>query len=271
MALTNVGEETVAKPNEIPFDSGKEGRGADYKPFFQTHQVPSIGLSTRIKGWKTKRTHHLLSKLELFYFYNLEWFSSVVDVREQYPLDLQHTIEIADEMKIRHPGYMKGVTYVMTTDFLITVKKEMGVGELARTVKYSQELSKPRVIEKFEIERVYWNSRGVDWGIVTEKEIDSILAQNIEWLHPYQNIKLCSPLDEDIISRLIPLLEIHLSNQSITLSELTITCDVQLGLKTGVCLAAVRHLLATRRLKDNMHSRIEPSKKISELELTISN
>jgi hypothetical protein len=159
----------------------------------------------------------------------------------------------------------------MTTDFLITIKKEIGVGEVARTVKYSQDLSNPRVIEKFEIERIYWNSRGIDWGIVTEKEIDSILGQNVEWIHSYQNIKLCPPLTDDIIFRLLSLLANHLSNQNLTLTELTIACDVQLGLKTGISLSAVRHLLAAGKLKADMHSRIEPNKKISELGLTISN
>lgn len=261
----------MSKENNEPFNGDAEGRGADYRPFLQTHRVPSKGLSTRIKGWKTNRTHHLLSKLELFYFYNLEWFSSVVDIREQYPLHLEHTIDIANELKIHHPGYTKGVTYTMTTDFLVTVKKDMGFGELARTVKYSHELSKPRVMEKFEIERIYWNSRGIDWGIVTEKEIDSILAQNVEWIHSYQNIKLCSPLTEEIIFPLIPLLSNYLSNQSATLSEITTACDVQLGLKTGISLSAVRHLLVTGKLKANMHSRIEPGRKIGELGLTISN
>ncbi len=261
----------MSKAKKESFDGDAEGRGADYKPYILTHQVPSKGLSTRIKGWKTNRVHHLLSKLELFYFYNLEWGSSIVDIREQYPLHLKHTIDIASELKIRHPGYTKGVKHIMTTDFLITIKKEIGVGEIARTVKYSQDLCNPRTIEKFEIERIYWNSRGIDWGIVTEKEIDSVLAQNIEWIHSYQNIELCPPLTNDITNQLLPILANHLSNQNLTLSDITTACDVQLGLKTGVSLSAVRHLLTTGKLKADMHFRIEPSKKISELGLTISN
>ena len=45
---------------------------------------------------------------------------------------------------------------------------------MARTVKPSKDLNKPRVIELFEIEREYWNNRGVDWAIVTEKEISEV-------------------------------------------------------------------------------------------------
>lgn len=53
----------------------KEGRGQgyglDYKPWLLIHDVPSLGLVTRAKGWKTGREHHLLSQLELEYFYLL--------------------------------------------------------------------------------------------------------------------------------------------------------------------------------------------------------
>ena len=40
-------------------------------------------------------------------------------------------------------------------------------------VKYAKDLASERVMEKFEVERVYWSSRGVDWGVVTEHEIDA--------------------------------------------------------------------------------------------------
>ena len=47
----------------------------------------------------------------------------------------------------------------MTTDFLLTVDKGEGLVELARTIKMKDELLKERVIEKFEIERVYWERK----------------------------------------------------------------------------------------------------------------
>ena len=51
---------------------------------------------TRIKGWKSGRVHHLLSLLELRWFYVLDWNLEVIDVREQYPLlPLEETLAIA--------------------------------------------------------------------------------------------------------------------------------------------------------------------------------
>jgi hypothetical protein len=53
-----------------------QGREADYDPWLHVQDVPSQGLTSRIKGWKTGRTHHLLSELEANYFYMLEWSPS---------------------------------------------------------------------------------------------------------------------------------------------------------------------------------------------------
>ena len=256
-------------PKKKKFDSDADGRGENYTPHLLTHNVKSKGLSTRIKGWKTNRIHHFLSRLELFYFYNLEWFSSVSDIREQFLLNLAETEKIANEIKVKHPGNNKGVTFGMTTDFVITVQKGIGIGEIARTVKPSQELANERVIEKFEIERIYWESREIDWGIVTEKEIDTNLAFNIEWIHEFKNLAVLEPLTEKILLQMLPLIGEYSQNQNNTLSELAIACDVKLGLKTGITLTGIKHLLATRKIKVNMHKKINPGLKISELELSI--
>src|SRR5262245_6874782 len=80
------------------------GRFGNYKPWLYIQDVPSRGLACRTKGWKTGRVHHFLSRLELFYFYMLEWSPVVLDVREQYPLlPLQETLSIAASCGIRHP------------------------------------------------------------------------------------------------------------------------------------------------------------------------
>ena len=68
-----------------------EGHGQTYTPFLYTREVPSFDKATRSKGWKSKRVHHVLSKLESDYVYVLEWSKFVVDIREQYPLPLEGT------------------------------------------------------------------------------------------------------------------------------------------------------------------------------------
>lgn len=77
----------------------------------------------------------------------------------------------------------------MTTDFLLTMDKGEGLVELARTIKMKDELLKERVIEKFAIERVYWERRNIDWGIVTELEIPKEMAKNLSYIHDYHDIQ----------------------------------------------------------------------------------
>lgn len=161
-----------------------EGRGqgtlADYKPWVQIQDFPSKGVVSRVRGRTTGRVHHLMSNLELKYFYLLDWSDKTVDIREQFPLiEIADAIEIADKCGIRYPyDSVSGFPYVLTTDFLITTRE----GYVARSIKPSTELLRPRVREKLEIERRHWRAQGVDWRIVTENEIPQTKIRNIEWL-----------------------------------------------------------------------------------------
>lgn len=73
----------------------------------------------------------------------------------------------------------------MTTDFLITKSD----GLHARTIKDSDELDNPRVIEKFSIEHAYWSSKDIDWKIVTEKQINRDRALNLQWLYSGETLE----------------------------------------------------------------------------------
>ncbi|MCY8235380.1 TnsA endonuclease N-terminal domain-containing protein [Priestia endophytica] len=173
----------------------KEGRGSgigsDYMPWLKIQYVSSLGRSTRLKGIKTNRLHEFLSDLKRNYFYLTEHSDFIVDIREQFPLlPLDETIVIADELGVKHPNDPKtDVPIVMTTDFLLTIDKGQGTFEVARTIKMKDELLKERVLEKFEIEREYWQRRDIDWGIVTKEEIPKTMARNISYIHDYHNIQ----------------------------------------------------------------------------------
>lgn len=157
-----------------------QGDGKDYKPWIRVQDFASRGTVSRIYSAKTSRVHHLLSNNERYYFYLLEWSELVVDIREQFPLaDIQMAIEIAAKANIRYPtDNVSGFPHVMTCDFMVTTQN----GLVARTVKQAEELGKPRVMEKLEIERRYWNELGIDWKLVTEKDIPIQKAKAIEWL-----------------------------------------------------------------------------------------
>ena len=239
-----------------------QGRGSDYKPWLLVQDVPSQGLVTRIKGWKSKRVHHLLSNLELSYFYVLEWSPVVFDIREQYPLlPLEETLAIAEQCGIRHPTDPKTQeSVVMTTDFLITVPRSIEVIEQARTLKTAKDLQSQRTIEKLEIERRYWQGRDIDWGIVTEREIPEALAKNVEWVHPFFETEDLSSFLQYEINRITTALTLKIAKDNAPLADIAAECDNLLGLEPGTSLSVSRHLLANRRWLVDMNRLIEPSK-----------
>lgn len=161
-----------------------EGRGqgvlSDYKPWITIHDLASRGVVSRVQGQTTGRIHHLLSRNETAFFYILDASDRTLDIREQFPLlPVEKTVEIAENAGIRHPrDPSTKYPYVLTSDFVITTAE----GLYVRSVKLSSELSKPRVREKLEIERRYWEEKGVDWRIVTERQIDYQKARNLEWI-----------------------------------------------------------------------------------------
>lgn len=172
------------------------GEGGDYKPWWYVNEVPSRGQSSRVLGWKTGRVHHLLSRNELGYFYVLEWSPRVVDIREQFPLwPEDETRGIAEEIGIEHPSPPGSDHWIITSDFRITLEDGQ---EVVRTVKPAEELGKPRVVEKLEIERRYWEKRGIGWGIVLDEDLPPSLVKNIRWLHKHRDFDRERPDTRDL-------------------------------------------------------------------------
>lgn len=243
-----------------------EGRGSgrfeNYKPWLKIQDVATEGLATRIKGTKTGRSHQLLSTLELDYLYILDWSENVIDIREQYPLDLPETIALAKEVNIPHPPRSEpNNPIVITTDFLITIRQPIGTKEIARTIKPSEALTNSRVLEKFEIERLYWKERNIDWGIVTEMEINQTLVKNLKWLYRYRDSKSLPPkITTALVPKLIKVMLPIIKKKSVALRDVTNACDSNFGLPRGNSLSLVRHLLATREWQVNMLEHIQPGK-----------
>lgn len=239
------------------------GRGQEYDPHLHVQNVPSSGRVSRVKGSKTGRLHHCLSKLEWMFFWILEWSQIVIDIREQYPLDIEETLAIAATMGIRHPVNRKTKTPVpLTTDFVVTIKTTTGPIDQARTIKYVKHLPSTRVMEKFEIERLYWERRNIDWGIVTEREIDSTLAANIEKAFFYHDAAKLSPLSDETINRIATELTYKVIREDVPLKDLARDCEELLELPAGTSSKVILHLLANRRWLVDMSKPILMTKPI---------
>lgn len=170
------------------------GAGASYVPWLRVQDVPSIGRSHKIQGVKIDRIHHLLSDLERSYFLVCEFSEDVVDIREQYPLlPSERAQAISTSIDVRFPRYPRTtLPYVMTTDFLLTVKDQNGnFKSVARTVKYRSDLvgkGSKRTLEKLEIEKRFWQSQGVDWKIVTDEFFTRDLIKNLGLIRKYSKL-----------------------------------------------------------------------------------
>lgn len=91
---------------------------------------------------------------------------------------------IAFDMGIEYPKDKETkFPFVLTTDFMITIRNGDRIIDIARTIKPSKELEN-QSHRKFEIERRYWAAKGLDWGIVTEKEIPTVLAKMLNTCIP---------------------------------------------------------------------------------------
>jgi hypothetical protein len=225
-----------------------EGRGTgeyeNYKPWLTVRDVPSPqSRSNRPLGWKTQREHHLLSDLEYYYFLFLEWHDNILDIREQYPLDREETIKIANETGLRHP-YMHDTYQVMSTDFLVLLKDG---SYAARTVKEAKNLENENVIVKFSIEQIYWQRKGISWGIATRNEIDDIYAKNLEILHPAKYA-----LEEYNNTQVINYIIKHLSTSKSTVDAILEETDEVFGLEIGTALLIYKSLIANKIVSIDM-------------------
>lgn len=246
----------------------KEGRGQNhlenYKPWINIQDVASRGLSTRIKGWKTNRVHQFLSKLELSYFYLLEWSKEVIDIREQFPLDLNETKAIAQELGVKHPtDPFTQESIVMTTDFVVTYKRGIGNYDKAVTIKYAKELHKKRVLEKFEIEKIYWKNRSINWAIVTENDINFTTVENVKWFHSYKNKESLPPdiTDWNLTKSLFLMLQM-LAKEPCFLYQVTQLCDLELNLLKGQSINIFRYLAANHHFNLDITQPLNPRKKV---------
>jgi len=242
-----------------------QGTGNEYKPWILIQDVPSAGRSTRLKGIKTNRQHEFLSDMERDYFYILEYSDEVIDIREQFPLlPLEDTIIIAKELGIEHPvDPQTKEPIVMTTDFLLTKNNNGNKENVARTVKRLDDLMNKRTLEKFEIEKRYWQKRDVDWGIVTENEINKTLAQNISFIHSYYNIENIDSLiglKENQIEDLILEYTKRLLDNKSSVREISYLFDDDMFLKRGTGISIFKYLLIRKIIQIDLFEPIDINK-----------
>lgn len=246
-----------------------QGEGVNYTPWYTAKQVSSRGNTHRPKGIKNGREHLFLSDWEYFYFLLLDWSKLIEDYKEQYPLldeeldNIEETIEIARELNVKHPINLKtNELKIMTTDYLI---KFLDGTFLAVSLKPFKSIT-VREIEKMEIERIYWERRGVQWELVTDKDVPVTYAKNIDYVHSVYDLANYH-ISETIVTKVRKLMEPNLSRRTSKLTDITNEVDDRLGLLPGNSLTIARHLIVTKKWIVDMEQPIDPNKPLQILNI----
>lgn len=248
-----------------------QGYLQDYKPWIKVNHFSSQGRSHRVLGFKTGRIHHLLSDLELKLFTLLDFSDKVTDIREQYPLldvgspTIEVTKGIALNLGIKHPG-VRGINIVMTTDFVITTGQDNKI--IARTVKPSESLDE-RTLEKFEIEKNYWHKLGVEWAIVTDKELCNLTVfNNFKNLKDSYRYVVHENIDFSLLAKVYEIFgDMHLKYSESNLSKCALEIDCILAFEEGTSLRIIKYLMATKAILFDLSLPLHKKIKISELKL----
>jgi TnsA endonuclease N terminal/TnsA endonuclease C terminal len=229
----------------------KEGRGqgdgALYRPYIYVQDFSSRGQSNRDFGSTAGRQHDLLSKVEHRVFLVFEE-SDLYDIKEQFPHPLELSIAIARQCGLRHPAHPQSKELVpVTTDFLLKIPLPVGSKYVARSVKRFVDLAKPGIIEKLELDRRCCQRLTSDWGIITERDINYILVQNLLLTYKFRDVNALYPLSQKEVRATSEILTNVLLAKDIPLCDTAFFCDQLLGLPNGTCLRLARHLIASRQ------------------------
>ena len=99
---------------------------------------------------------------------------TVEDIREQFPLELNRTLALADQLGFRHP---KDRRTHMTTDLLVT--RTSGLLE-AYSIKTDRHvLDDARTREKLYLEKLYWETQGIPFHLCLKEDVNRYYVQNI--------------------------------------------------------------------------------------------
>lgn len=188
----------------------------------------------------------------------LEFENHVLGMSTQLYLEpLEEVEEIAAQLGVRAPDHKR--KQWLSTDILADVSRPWGVHRIAVYVKYADELQRKRVKEKRDIEREFWERRGVEFRVETDQSLNREFRRNL------QHADLCAcalealelgPEATRILAHLESLME---QNPRATLGQLTDVVDCDRWLEPGLAMTVLWAAIWRGRLAADLFQRILPS------------
>lgn len=166
-----------------------QGIGSSYIPLILVEEARSIATATRIPDPIEGRDVHTMSTTETMLYWHIRWDENVRYIREQLLLDSDRINEVRETL-----GLGRTKSYY-STDFLIDYKDG---SQKAYSVKWKRSAFDRNdteydgyssryyaLINRQNIERVYWEEQGVPFSIVTREDLDRTYAANVELVMGY--------------------------------------------------------------------------------------
>lgn len=240
-----------------------EGIGSDYKPWIRIHDFSSRGRVHRRFSQRVRRIVHLLSDIEEDVFLKFDASELVVDIREQFPLPRVDTLRIAEAHGYRHPQ-VRGVVAVMSTDFVIDLP---GPRRIAIAVKSREELGKRCVLEKLDIERLYWLERRHDWHLIVDDAVSHDERLHLQETAEWGSLDLLEGVDDWAERSRDLVLAIFSAEPRERLLDVLKRVEGRCGWEAGDALALAKHLLACRSLSFVGNGRLDVFGPVEQLDV----
>lgn len=232
----------------------KEGRGrgtlSSYLPWLDIREFNSLGEATNEWSDKVGRSITLLSGLERKVFVVLDWLPQVTDFWEQFPLDRDAAMKLAQNIGIAYPHHGK-VPAVLTVDFMVTLQREEKQKLVALDIKPKAQIDKnEKVFKNLELHRAYCEQAGIDHFILTEEQIPETLSTNLIQMRGAEKTISDEPHRAELFVRVREIVKAAIAHAdpSLTLQQLAEHLDTHLDLDTGTAWLACMQLIIRRQI-----------------------
>lgn len=253
----------------------KQKEDRRYSPWTTARKASSQGQGQILRSHKADHEVHLLSLGELGVFFTEESNPNVISIYEQFPLNIDETIKIAEKLNIVHPGIYKNrdkhdghiPATTMTTDIVVTVQcSNGGIGLRPYYFKYASsfdtnltsKITIRRNIEKLKIETEYWSTRSEGLCIIDESYFNEIQIYNYTYLRRcYEYPQYINRNDPLYISTIKKLGWIFQQDQRITLRKSIEIAAQEIGISEFQCECVFKHATLTGYFPIDLSQKID--------------
>lgn len=182
------------KTNVKKIQEGRcQGIGPAYVPFYLASEAKSMGTASMIPDMIEGRMIHTLSTTETDFYWLLRWSDDTLHIREQYLLNRAYVNDVRISLGLKQVP----ANCCYTTDFLVDLidgsQRAYSVKFKAadfdpNNIKYAGSKKKyATLIERQNIERLYWESQGIPFAIITSELINRTYSKNIAYVMGFYN------------------------------------------------------------------------------------